>query len=92
MKHKTPEKRDTEDLNRAVSALKATSHNPVEWSAIIRFVAPIVARITARYVMKVIGRKLNKRISSKVREETVLLAADHLAQIAIKRTTKTPAK
>jgi len=86
VKHKTPEKRDTEDLNRAVSALKATGHNPIEWSAIIKFVAPIIARITARYVMKLLSRKLNKRISSKIREDTVLLAADHLAEIAVKRT------
>lgn len=88
----TPEKRDVRELERAIQALKATNpSNPgVEWAAVIRFVAPIIARIAARYVMKVIARKLNRRISSKVREETVIAAADKLAEIAIKRTS--PAK
>lgn len=85
---KTPEKRDKEELQRAIKALESTSHNPIEWAPIIKFVAPIIARIAARYVMKLIARKLDKRISSKVREETVIQAADYLAEIAIKRTAK----
>jgi len=91
-KAKTPEKREAEELNRVISALKATSHNPVEWAPIIKFVAPIVARIAARYALKLIARKLDKRISSKVREETVVSVADHLAEIAIKRTSKSRKK
>jgi len=91
-KVKTPEKREAEELNRLIAALKATSHNPVEWAAIIKFIAPIVARIAARYALKLIARKLDRRISSKVREETVISVADHLAEIAIKRTSKTKKK
>lgn len=88
MKRKTPEKRDKEDLERAVKALEGAVPNPINWAPIIKFVAPIIARIAARYVMKLVARKLDKRISSKIREETVISAADYLAEIAIKRTTK----
>ncbi|MBA7558021.1 hypothetical protein ES705_50810 [subsurface metagenome] len=84
---KTPERRDNEELDRFVKALEATGHNPIVWATIIKFVAPIIARIAARFVMKLVARKLDKRISSKIREEVVIKAADHLADIAIKRTT-----
>lgn len=85
---KSPEKRDKEELDRAVGALYGAVPNPIQWAPIIKFVAPIIARIAARYVMKVVSRKLDKRISSKIREDTVQSAADYLAEIAIKRTTK----
>ena len=89
---RSPEEREKRELERAINALQAQGHNPIEWAAIVRFVAPIIARIAARYVMKVISRKLDKRISSKVREETVVQAADYLADIAIKRTSKKSGK
>ena len=85
---RSPEKRDKEELGRAVNALYGAVPNPIEWAPIIKFVAPIIARIAARYVMKVVSQKLDKRISSKIREETVIKAADYLAEIAIKRTAK----
>jgi len=88
MKRKTPEKRDKEDLQRAVRALEGAVPNPIGWAPIIKFVAPIIARIAARHVMTLISRKLNKRISSKIREETVTSVADYLAELAIKRTSK----
>lgn len=88
----TATKREKAELQRAVNALQATQHNPVEWTPIIRFIAPIIARIAARYVLSTIGRKLNKRISSKLREETVIGAADNIAELAIKRTRKLPVK
>jgi len=88
VKRITPEKREGKELQNAVNALSASEHNPIEWAPVIKFVAPIIARIAARYVMKTVARKLDKRISSKIREETVIAAADHLADIAIKRTTK----
>lgn len=89
---RSPEKREKDELDRAVAALYGAVPNPIAWAPIIKFVAPIIARIAARYVMKVIARKLDKRISSKVREETVIQAADYLADLAIKRTTKPPVK
>lgn len=84
----TPEKRDKKELESAVSAFDAAQHNPIEWTPIIKFVAPIVARVAARYVLKTVARKLNKRITPRVREETVVQAADYLADIALKRTRK----
>lgn len=84
----TPEKRDKQELQRAVRALQSSAHNPIEWSAIIKFVAPIIARIATRYALKLIARKLNRRIGSKIREETVTNTADYLADIALKRTAK----
>lgn len=83
---RSPEKREKDELQRAIDGLQATQHNPIAWTPIIRLVAPIIARIAARYVMSVISRKLGKRISSKIREETVVGAADKLAEIVIKRT------
>jgi len=84
--NKTPEKRDKEELDRATKALESTAHNPIVWAPIIKFVAPIIARIAARFVMKLVASKLDKRISSKIREEVVIKAADHLSDIVIKRT------
>lgn len=84
---KTPERRDKEELDRLIKALESTGHNPIVWGPIIKFVAPVIARIAARFVMKLLASKLDKRISSKIREDVVIKAADHLADIAIKRTT-----
>lgn len=83
----TPEKRASRELERAIKALQASGHNPIEWTSIIKFIAPLIARIASRYALKLIARKLDRRIGSKVREETILQTADHLADIAIKRTT-----
>lgn len=82
------DKRDAQELKRAVKALESTSHNPVQWAPIIAFVAPIVARITARYVLRAVARKLERKISTKIRDETVVGAADFVADIALKRVLK----
>ena len=82
----TPEKRDKQELDRAVKALEGTGSNPIIWANIIRFVAPIIARIATRYAMRLIARRVGKRVSAKVREETVLSTSDYVASIAIKRT------
>jgi len=92
MKQKTPEKRDREELGRATKVLQATAHNPFEWAPVIKFVAPIIARIAARYTISLIARRLDKRVSSKIKDETVLKVADYLAEIAIKRTAKKTGK
>jgi len=87
MSKTTPEKREKQELDRAVKALGALQHNPIDWIPIIKFLAPIVARIAARYVLKVTARKLGRKISSKNREDIVLDTADYISEIAIKRTT-----
>lgn len=85
---KSVEKREEEELQRAVNALNATQHNPIAWAPIIAFIAPIVARIAARYAMRAIARKLEKKIPGKIRDETVTGAADFIASIALKRIIK----
>jgi len=85
---KSVEKREAEELQRAVNALNATQHNPIAWAPIIGFIAPIVARIAARFVMRAIARKLERKIPGKIRDETVNQAADFVAGIAIKRALK----
>ena len=82
------EKREKEELDRAVQALYGAVPNPIAWAPVIKLVAPIIARIAARYVLKLVARKLDRRISSKIREETVMSAADYLADIVIRRTAK----
>lgn len=76
---KTPDKRDKEALAKAIKALNASQHNPINWVAIIQFVAPILARITARWVIGRVTKRTGKRLSPKTRTELADLAADHLA-------------
>jgi len=76
-KRKNPDSKDIAELQRAVKALNAGSHNPVDWAPIIRFVAPIVARYIA-------GR-LKKKLAKKMPQETADYVADkileHLAKV-----------
>ena len=81
----TSEKRDKHELDRAVKALESTGSNPIIWANIIRFIAPIIARIATRYALRLIARKVGKRISAKAREETILSTSDYVATIAVKR-------
>jgi len=83
----TAEKREEQDLRRAVNALEGSQHNPIAFAPVVKLIAPIVARIAARYVLRTVSKKLGKRISSKIREDTVTKAADYLADIAVKRVT-----
>lgn len=89
---RSAEQRDKDELQRAINALQATQHNPVEWGAIVKFVAPLIARIATRYAMTLLSRKLNRRISPKIREDTVASTADKLAELVIKRVPKSPTK
>lgn len=85
---KTVEKREAEELKRAINALNSTQHNPIAWGPIIAMVAPIIARIAARYAMRALARRLQRKISTKIRDETVVGAADFVADIAVKRIVK----
>jgi len=68
-KRKEPKDKDIQELNRALAALKATQHNPVEWGAIIKFVAPILGRLAARYAAGYLATRWNKRATPKIRKE-----------------------
>lgn len=80
-----PLKRDMKSLESAVKTLNATQHNPIEWAPIIKFVAPIIARIAVRYVLTAIAKKLNRKISAETRDKLANETADRLSELAIKR-------
>jgi len=80
-KKKSPVDKDIQELNRFVAALKGTQHNPIDWAAIVKFVAPIVGRLAARYAAGYLATKWNKRATPKIRKEVAEETADRLAKI-----------
>jgi len=70
-KAKKPIKRvpETIELQTTINALKGASHNPVDWVAIVTFVAPIIIRWATRVALNYYSRKSGKRISSARRTE-----------------------
>lgn len=81
-----------QELQRAVNALNASEHNPIEWTPIVRFIAPIIARISADYACRVMAKRIGRPVSPATRKAVIEGAANKLADIAIKRTTKKPGK
>jgi len=84
-KKKTPVDKDIQELQRFIQALKATEHNPVDWAAIVRFVAPIIGRLAARYAAGYLATKWNKRATPKIRKEVAEETADRLAKALYKQ-------
>jgi len=72
------------ELQKAVNALKGASHNPVDWTSILIFVAPIIIRWATRVALNYYSRKSGKRISSKARSEV----ADYTASLSSSLTAK----
>ena len=72
------------DLKRAMEALQGTQHNPINFLAIMRFLAPIVARIAARYAIRLINQKLSKKLKKKAIDEATAASAERVAGIAAK--------
>jgi hypothetical protein len=70
-----PETKELQQLQLAVKALNATQHNPVNWAAIVKFVAPLIVRLAARVTARYVASKLGKRMKSNIPQE----AADHAA-------------
>lgn len=79
VKRKPVVDKDIQELNRYLAALKATQHNPVEWAAIVKFVAPIIGRLAARYAAGYLATRWNKRATPKIRKEVAEQTADRLA-------------
>jgi len=73
------------DLKLALDAVGASEHNPVDWGAVIRFTAPIIARLAARYATRYVGSKLAKRIPPKLANDTAEKTAERIAVIVAKR-------
>lgn len=68
--------RDAGELEGFVGALKGIESNPIDWLGVIGVVAPIVARVAARYAIGKISERLKVRISPKVRSEIALKAGE----------------
>jgi len=75
------DQKDNGELSRAIGALQAGEHNPIEWTPIIRFVAPILGRIAARYAAKYVANKLGKRIKVKLSAEVAEATADKMIDV-----------
>lgn len=80
--------KDIQELNRAIAALKGTQHNPVDWATIVKFIAPIVGRLAARYAAGYLATKWNKRATPKIRKEVAEETADRLATVLYKQILK----
>lgn len=80
--------KDIKELNLFVAALKGTQHNPVEWAAVFRVAAPIIARLAARLAASYLASKWGKRASPKTRAEVAANTAERIAAIFIKQLTK----
>lgn len=76
--------KDVQQLNLVIAALKGSQHNPVDWAAIIRLVAPIIGRMAARYAASFLAGKWNKRASPKIRKEVADSVADRLTSVVFK--------
>lgn len=76
-----PVDKDIQELNRYLAALKATQHNPIEWAAVIKFVAPIIGRLAARYAAGYLATRWNKRATPKIRKEVAEETADRMAKV-----------
>jgi len=77
--------KDIKELNRVVQALNGLQHNPVEWSALIKLVAPIIARLASRYAVTWLASKWNKRATPKIRKELADETADRISDILSKQ-------
>lgn len=80
--------KDVKELNLLIKALKGAEHNPVEWAAIFRVAAPVIARLAARVAVAYIAQKWGKRANPKTRGEVAAFTAERIANIFIKQLTK----
>ena len=81
VKRTAKEQKDTAEILRAIKALQGTQHNPIDFGAILTFIAPIVARMAVRYAVRVAYRKLNRKLTTKVSEEMVDTVSERVGDI-----------
>jgi len=72
------------DIKSAAEALQGTQHNPIQFLPVIRFLAPIIARIAARYAIRLINKQLAKKLKTKQIDEATAASAERVASIAAK--------
>ena len=70
-RRQTPQTQDTKALQLAVGAMNSGQHNPVNFVPLIKFVAPIIARLAARQAVKFAQAKARKRFTGKQSQEIV---------------------
>jgi hypothetical protein len=68
--------KELQDLKAALKALEATSHNPIQWTPILKLLAPIIARWAIRAGLSYFARKSKKSIKPKLRDEVAEFTAD----------------
>jgi len=78
---KTAYSRDVAELRVATKAIGATEHNPIAWGAIIRLVAPIIARLAARQAISYAARRVGKKLGKSIRAQAIEEAADKVIEI-----------
>jgi len=84
-KRKPTKDKDQRELAVQLAALKGIQHNPVDWTAVVRLVAPVLARLAARYAASYLASKWNKRATPKIRKEVAEDAADKLSASLTKK-------
>ena len=78
------DKRDLEEIDTAVVALNSVS-NPIQFGALLRFLAPLVARVVTRWVMRRTLRSVGKTLSDRQKRQLTLESADWIAALVRKR-------
>lgn len=73
--------RELRDLKLALAALKGSQHNPVNFTAIAAFLAPIFGRIAARYAARYVANKLNRRLNLKLSREAAEATAERMVAL-----------
>lgn len=72
-------KREEADLARLLEQLPG---NPIPWVAVLKLVAPVIARLAVRYALKRVARSLSEDKVNTIGEHV----ADYIAGIVAKRT------
>ncbi|MBA7691696.1 hypothetical protein ES703_100247 [subsurface metagenome] len=84
-------KQDTKDVAEvrlAIFAMEGVEHNPVDWGSIVRFTAPIIARLAARYATRYVASVLKKRVTLKQSNEVAEKTAERIAVVLAKKALK----
>ena len=85
MKQPKRKDKDVKELTTQIKALKGASHNPVDYAAIVKLVAPVIARLATRYAVTYLAGKWNKRSTAKIRTETSEVVADRISSALAKQ-------
>lgn len=88
MKNPKAQDKNIKELKVQIKALNGASHNPVEWGAIVKLVAPVIARLATRYAVTYLAGKWNKRSTAKIRTEASEVVAERISSALAKQIVK----